>query len=158
MMGLSGFPATAGARPIRAISRSRWSSPGRRRRHGCRRTHPGQAAEREHVVPVVVETVLAPNGLIGADYVAKSAPDGYTLFLATAETHAINPYIYSKLPYDLNQGFVAVAPFAINPFTGRCALAFRPPLRKNVPSWRRNLRKADNARWGIGSSSQIIME
>ena len=39
------------------------------------------------------------NGIMGTEFVAKSVPDGYTLLVATAETHAINPSIYLKLRY-----------------------------------------------------------
>ena len=49
---------------------------------------------------MVVENRPGANGMMGTEVVAKAAPDGYTLLVATAETHAINPSIYSKLRYD----------------------------------------------------------
>ena len=49
--------------------------------------------------PVVIENRAGANGIIGTDHVAKSAPDGYTLLMAPT-SHAINPSIYKKLPYD----------------------------------------------------------
>lgn len=48
----------------------------------------------------VVENRPGATGNIAADAVAKSAPDGYTLFYGTNTTHAINPSLYRKLPYD----------------------------------------------------------
>lgn len=48
---------------------------------------------------VVVENRAGANGIIGAEFVAKSAPDGYTLLMTDNSTTAINPFLYSKLPY-----------------------------------------------------------
>jgi len=48
---------------------------------------------------VVVENRAGANGILGADLVAKSAPDGYTLLMTDNSTTAINPHLYSKLPY-----------------------------------------------------------
>ena len=58
--------------------------------------------------PVIVENRPGAGGAIGADVVAKSAPDGYTLVMATSSTHSIGPYL-SKLPYDPQKDFAAVA-------------------------------------------------
>ena len=57
---------------------------------------------------VVIENRAGANGIIGTDHVAKSAPDGYTLLLAPT-SHAINPGIYKKLPYDTLKDFASVA-------------------------------------------------
>ena len=58
---------------------------------------------------VVVENKPGAGGNIGADYVAKSAPDGYTLVMGAIATHAINPALYAKLPYDPVRDFRHVA-------------------------------------------------
>jgi tripartite-type tricarboxylate transporter receptor subunit TctC len=50
--------------------------------------------------PVVVENKPGAGGNIGADYVAKSAPDGHTLVMGAIATHAINPALYRNFPYD----------------------------------------------------------
>lgn len=51
-------------------------------------------------VPVVVDNRSGAGGNIASDYVAKAKPDGYTLLLATAGTHAINASLYRTLPFD----------------------------------------------------------
>jgi tripartite-type tricarboxylate transporter receptor subunit TctC len=50
--------------------------------------------------PVIVENKPGAGGNIGADFVAKSEPDGHTLVMGAIATHAINPSLYPKLPYD----------------------------------------------------------
>ncbi len=58
---------------------------------------------------VVVENRSGAGGNIGADVVAKSAPDGYALVMGTVGTHAINASLYSKMPYDAIRDFSPVA-------------------------------------------------
>ncbi len=59
--------------------------------------------------PVVVENKPGAGGNIGADFVAKSAPDGHTLVIGAIATHAINPWLYAKMPYDPLKDFRHVA-------------------------------------------------
>lgn len=58
---------------------------------------------------VVVENKGGAAGQIGADLVAKSKPDGYTLLLGNIGTQAINPSLYRKLPYDPDAAFVPIS-------------------------------------------------
>ena len=58
--------------------------------------------------PAVVDNRPGAGGNIGAELVAKSAPDGYTLLMGTVGTHAINPGLYPKLPYDHVKDFAPV--------------------------------------------------
>ena len=58
---------------------------------------------------VVVENRVGANATIGADYVAKSPPDGHTLFLTTCGAVAISPHIGAKLPYDPLHDFAPIA-------------------------------------------------
>jgi len=60
--------------------------------------------------PVVVENIGGAGASIGSDRIAKSAPDGYTIGLATTGSHAINPHIYgAKLPHDTIRDFTHIA-------------------------------------------------
>ena len=54
--------------------------------------------------PVVVENKAGATGIIGTEFIAKAAPDGYTLVLV-ASSHAINPSMFKKLPYDTVKSF-----------------------------------------------------
>ena len=57
---------------------------------------------------VVVDNRPGAAGNIGSDMVAKSAPDGYTLLMGTVGTHAINPSLYAKMPYNHVKDFVPI--------------------------------------------------
>ena len=57
---------------------------------------------------MVIETKPGADGQIGSDYVAKSAPDGYTLVLGPSSTHAIQPSVFRKLPYDVLRDFTGI--------------------------------------------------
>ena len=65
--------------------------------------------------PMVVDNRAGANGIIGTDQVAKSRPDGYTV-LITIASHAINPRLYAKLPYDTNTDLLPVSLLAEYPF------------------------------------------
>ena len=59
--------------------------------------------------PIVVENKAGVNGMLGADAVAKSAPDGYTLLIGTNSTNAALKSLMKKLPYDQDTAFAPVA-------------------------------------------------
>jgi tripartite-type tricarboxylate transporter receptor subunit TctC len=63
----------------------------------------------------VVENKVGAGGNIGADLVAKSPPDGYTLLMATVSTHAINPGLYKNMPYDPVRDFAPIGQVGVTP-------------------------------------------
>ena len=65
--------------------------------------------------PVTVDNKPGAGGNIGADFVAKSAADGSTLLIATVGTHAINPALYSVMPYNHVKDFTPVSFLASTP-------------------------------------------
>jgi tripartite-type tricarboxylate transporter receptor subunit TctC len=74
--------------------------------------------------PVIVENKPGAGTTLGAELVARAAPDGYTLLLATSTTLAINKTLYKKLPYDPVKDFTPIALVAAVPF----ALIVNPSL------------------------------
>ncbi len=64
---------------------------------------------------VVVDNRAGMGGTLGADVVAKAAPDGYTLVTASAASHAINKALFRTIPYDPEKDFAAVSMFATLP-------------------------------------------
>ena len=108
---------------------------------------------------VVVENKGGAAGIIGAESVARSPADGYTLLLASAETHAIAPNMHAKLAYDPLRDFVAIAPFAINPFS-LVARADYPATtaREMIVLIKSQPGKFTYSSAGLGSASQIAME
>ena len=76
----------------------------------------GQKLSEKWGQPVVIENRPGAGGNIGMDAVAKAPGDGHTLLMSYVGSHAINPSIYSKLPFDPEADFVAVATLANVPF------------------------------------------
>ena len=76
----------------------------------------GQKLSERWGQPVVIENRPGAGGNIGMDAVAKAPGDGHTLLMSYVGSHAINPSIYSKLPFDPEADFVAVATLANVPF------------------------------------------
>jgi tripartite-type tricarboxylate transporter receptor subunit TctC len=64
---------------------------------------------------VVVENKPGAGGNIGADMVAKSPADGYTILMGALSTHAVNPNLYSKMPYDAAKDFAPITLIATTP-------------------------------------------
>ena len=77
--------------------------------------------------PVVIDNQPGANSIIATEFVAKSAPDGYTLLVNATGGMSVNPVLYSKLPYDSLRDFVAVSMIGKFPLV----LAVNPSLPVN---------------------------
>ena len=98
--------------------------------------------------PVVVDNRPGGGAIIGTDIVAKSAPDGYTLLLSTT-SHAINPSVYSKLPYDTLRDFATVTQVATVPIV----LVVHPSLPVTTAQELVALARSRPGELNVGSSS-----
>jgi tripartite-type tricarboxylate transporter receptor subunit TctC len=108
---------------------------------------------------VVVENRPGASGAIGLEAVAKSAPDGYTLAVATQTTHAANPALFSKLPYDPVKDFAPLTLAGSTPL----ALLVQPSLgvtdvKGLIEYLRKNPGKLTYASGGNGTSQHLTME
>ncbi|MFN9726549.1 Bug family tripartite tricarboxylate transporter substrate binding protein [Acidovorax sp.] len=63
---------------------------------------------RESLGTVVIDNKGGAGGNIGADAIAKAAPDGLTIGIAATATHAVNPWLYSRMPYDAAKDFAGI--------------------------------------------------
>jgi len=109
--------------------------------------------------PIVIENRGGAGGNIGADAVAKAAPDGYTLLMGTVGTHAINPSLYPKMPFDPLTDFAPVAFAAAVPNV----MVVSPKAVKatTVQEFIAEAKKAGNfsvASSGVGSSIHLTGE
>ena len=106
--------------------------------------------------PVVVENRTGANGNVGADFVAKSAPDGYTLLLSDVGALAINPSVYENMPFDPVRDFSPIVMVSYSPHV----LAVHPSLPvKNVKELiayaRANPGKLNFANSGTGGAPHL---
>jgi tripartite-type tricarboxylate transporter receptor subunit TctC len=109
--------------------------------------------------PVVVESKPGASQMIGAEYVAKSAPDGYTIFLASLSSLVLNVYAQKTMPYDPVKDFAPVSMFFITPLY----LVVNPQLPvKNVAEFiaygKANPGKLTFGSIGTGSSLHLTGE
>lgn len=63
---------------------------------------------RDSLGTVIIDNKGGAGGNIGADAIAKASPDGLTIGIAATATHAVNPWLYSRMPFDAAKDFVAI--------------------------------------------------
>ena len=112
---------------------------------------------------VVVENRPGAGGNLGADLVAKAAPDGLTLVMGAVATHAINPWLYGKMPYDAQRDFtpitlVAQVPNVLVMNTEAAAKRGIATLADLVAYVRRNPGRLNYGSGGNGSAGHLAGE
>jgi tripartite-type tricarboxylate transporter receptor subunit TctC len=104
--------------------------------------------------PVIVENRPGASGFIAAQAVARAEPDGYTVLLTTNTTHAANPVLFRKLPYDPVKDF---EPVSMVGSAGLLLLVPADSAEKDIASFLAQLRAGGRAwRFGFGNSSSQI--
>ena len=108
---------------------------------------------------VIVENRAGAGGIIGADLVAKSAPDGYTLLLGTNSSFSIAPAIYPKVPYNPVTDFAPISLIASTPIV----LVVRPSsptktIKDLIALAKANPGRLMMASGGTGSSNHLVGE
>ncbi|WP_299454307.1 tripartite tricarboxylate transporter substrate binding protein [uncultured Pigmentiphaga sp.] len=109
--------------------------------------------------PVVIENKGGAGGTIGADMVAKSAPDGYTLILGGTASFGIAPSLYSKLPYDAEKDFDAVGMVGTSP--SLLVVGARQPYRsvqELIAHAKASPGKVNFASAGVGTPTHLAAE
>lgn len=109
--------------------------------------------------PVIVENKPGAAGSIGSDMVAKAEPDGYTLVVGSSGTMAINPSLYSHLPYHPLKDFEPISLLSVVPLF----LAVNPAVKANTAAEFVKLVKASPGKLNYGSggsgvTSHLTME
>jgi tripartite-type tricarboxylate transporter receptor subunit TctC len=106
---------------------------------------------------VFIENKPGAGGTIGADFVAKSAPDGHTLVI-TGSTHLISAHLYKKMPYDALKDFTHITMMASGPYV----LVVNPQkvaaasVRELIAAAKAQAGKIDYASSGNGSSQHLV--
>ena len=105
-------------------------------------------------VSMVIDNKAGANGSIAASYVARSAPDGYTLFVTTNTTHSANPYLLKNMSYDPMKDFTPIARTGDLPFM----LVIHPDIPANSVAELIALAKKEPGKYSYasGSSSAIV--
>ena len=109
--------------------------------------------------PMVIENKPGGNGIVAAEYVAAKAPDGYTLIFTDNTMFTVNPWIYSKLPYDPAKGFTFISLTASAPLF----LAVPPSVPANnftefIAFVKSKPGQLSYGSAGVGSIHQLTME
>jgi tripartite-type tricarboxylate transporter receptor subunit TctC len=109
--------------------------------------------------PILVENRSGAGGTMGADLVARAAPDGYTLLTCQVASHGVSPAVYSKLPYDHIKDFAPISLIGKTPNV----LVVHPSVpvqsvREFIDYVKASPGKYNYASPGFGTSPQMTME
>jgi tripartite-type tricarboxylate transporter receptor subunit TctC len=120
-------------------------------------------AVKDSLGPVLVDNKPGAGGNLGADLAAKAAPDGQTVVMGAVATHAINPWLFSKLPYDPVRDFTPITRVAMVPNVLVMNAATADRLKINtladlVAHARRNPGQLNYGSGGNGSAGHLAGE
>ena len=108
---------------------------------------------------VIVDNKPGGGTILGADYVAKSAPDGYTLMMTTDATLSVNPHLYAKLPYDAVKDFSPITQLVLlNQILLANPAVPAGTLKELIAYAKANPGKLNYASYGSGSQPNLAME
>jgi tripartite-type tricarboxylate transporter receptor subunit TctC len=108
---------------------------------------------------VVIENRAGANQILGADFVSKSAPDGYTLLVSDASSFVINPHLYAKLPYDGVNGFTPVTVLVRFPWVIAVNASVPADTFPGLVAYAKaNPGKLSYGSFGLGSSAHISVD
>ena len=114
---------------------------------------------RELGQPVIVDNRPGANGILGAQEVKNSKPDGYTLLWGGSGPLAINPALYKKTPYDSVRDFTPICLVTLGPLYLIANLSFPPNNLRELIAWAKaHPGKADYATAGNGSTAHLAMK
>jgi len=109
--------------------------------------------------PLLVENRSGAGGVVGTDFAAKAAPDGYTLFTCQVASHGVSPALYETLPYDYQKDFAPISLIGKTPNV----LVLHPSvpartLKEFIDYVKASPGKYNYASPGFGTSPQMTME
>ncbi len=108
---------------------------------------------------VVIENKPGAGGVIGADSIAKSAPDGYSIVLATGSTHSVGPALNPKLPYQADKDFLPIVHVATAPSVMVTGASFPVSnIKEMVDLLKRSPGKFNFGSSGIGTYPHLSAE
>jgi len=108
--------------------------------------------------PIVIENRPGAAAIVGAEVAARSAPDGYTIFMADNGTFVYHLGIYKKLPYDPNRDFIPVGMIVRGYMTLFTGPSGPKTLKELVETARAQPGKLNNASNGSGTAHHLAME
>jgi len=108
---------------------------------------------------VVVDAVPGANTIVGADVVAKAAPDGYTFMITTMSTHVNNTVLFRKLPFDPVRDFTPITQVSLGSVLLTAPGTAGYSDLKGFVAWaKQQNRPISYGSWGIGSSANVYGE
>ncbi len=109
----------------------------------------GQLVSQRLGQPIIIDNKPGAGGNLGADFVAKSSPDGYTILMGAVATHAINPTLYKKMPYDAAKDFAPITLLVSTPNV----LVVNPSVKARTVTELIALAKREPGKLNFGSGS-----